>query len=91
MTKAKKLSVAEALEHAEMIEGTLDRFDETAPHAVKALGGRDVLAACSEMTCIGPVPRLDQETWAGISKEFQERRDWEAREAGRLQGRMNGF
>ena len=37
------------------------------------------LAACSEMTCIGPVPRLDQETWAGISREFQERRDWEAR------------
>ncbi|MDN7447315.1 hypothetical protein QZM03_08175 [Burkholderia multivorans] len=79
MTEPKKLSVAEALEHAELIEGALDRFEETAPHAVEALGGRDALAACSEMTCIGPVPRLDQETWAGISREFQERRDWEAR------------
>ncbi len=79
MAEARKLTVAEALEHAELIEGALDRFEETAPEAVKALGGRDVLAACSEMTCIGPVPRLDQETWAGISREFQERRDWEAR------------
>lgn len=79
MAEAKKLTVAEALEHAELIEGALDRFEETAPHAVRALGGRDALAACSEMTCIGPVPRLDQETWAAISREFQERRDWEAR------------
>lgn len=79
MAEAKKLSVAEAVMHAQLIESALDRFEETAPHAVKALGGRDALAACSEMTCIGPMPRLDQETWAGISKEFQERRDWEAR------------
>jgi len=79
MAEAKQLSVAEALEHAELIEGALDRFDETAPHAVKALGGRDALAACSEMTCIGPVPRLDQETWAAMSREFQELRDWESR------------
>ncbi len=79
MAEARKLTVAEALEHAELIEGALDRFEETAPHAVRALGGRDVLAVCSEMTCIGPVPRLDQETWAGISREFQERREWEAR------------
>lgn len=79
MAEAKKLTVAEALEHAELIESALDKFEETAPRAVKALGGRDALAACSEMTCIGPVPRLDQETWAGISKEFQERREWEAR------------
>ncbi|MDX3907462.1 MAG: hypothetical protein QHC78_17365 [Pigmentiphaga sp.] len=81
MAEPRKLTVAEALEHAELIEGALDRFEETAPHAVKALGGRDVLAACSEMTCIGPVPRLDQETWAAMSREFQEQRDWEAREA----------
>jgi len=79
MAEAKKLSVAEALEHAELIESALDRFEETAPHAVEALGGRDVLAACSEMTCIGPVPRLDVATWESMSREFQERRDWEAR------------
>ncbi|MPS28828.1 MAG: hypothetical protein E2576_11965 [Alcaligenaceae bacterium] len=79
MAEAKKLSVAEALEQAELIEGTLDRFEQTAPHAVEALGGRDALAACSEMTCIGPMPRLDVATWAGMSREFQERREWEAR------------
>jgi hypothetical protein len=79
MAEAKKLSVAEALEHAELIEGTLDRFEETAPEAVRALGGRDVLAACSEMTCIGPMPRLDQDAWEKLSREYQERRDWEAR------------
>lgn len=82
MTKAKKLSVADALAQAELIESTLSAFEKTAPHAVKALGGRDALARMSDMTCIGPMPRLDQETWAGIFKEFQERRDWEAREAG---------
>ncbi|WP_287916634.1 hypothetical protein [Comamonas sp.] len=91
MTEAKKLSVADALAQAELIESTLSAFEKTAPHAVEALGGRDALARMSDMTCIGPIPRLDQETWAGISKEFQERRDWEAREAGGLQGRMNGF
>jgi hypothetical protein len=79
MAEARKLTVAEALEHAELIEGALDRFEETAPHAVKALGGRDALAACSEMTCIGPVPRLDQDAWEKLSREYQERRDWEAR------------
>lgn len=76
---SKVLSMAEALEHAELIEGTLDRFEETAPEAVRALGGRDALAACSEMTCIGPVPRLDQDTWAAMAGEYQERKDWEAR------------
>ena len=79
MAEAKKLSVTEALEQAELIEGTLDRFEQTAPDAVRVLGGRDVLAACSEMTCIGPMPRLDVATWASMSREFQERREWEAR------------
>ena len=79
MAEAKKLSVAEAVMHAQLIESALDRFEETAPHAVKALGGRDALAACSEMTCIGPMPRLDVATWASMSREFQERREWEAR------------
>ena len=79
MAEAKKLSVSEALEHAELIENTLSAFEQTSPEAVKALGGRDALAACAEITCVGPMPRLDQATWAGISKEFQERRDWEAR------------
>lgn len=79
MAEAKKLSVSEALEHAELIENTLSAFEQTSPEAVKALGGRDALAACAKMTCVGPMPRLDQATWAGMSREFQERRDWEVR------------
>lgn len=79
MAEAKKLSVAEALAHAERIETTLSAFEQTAPEAVRILGGRDALAACSEMTCIGPMPRLDIATWASMSREFQERREWEAR------------
>lgn len=82
MAEAKKLSMAEALAHAEMIESTLTAFEQTAPHAVEAIGGRDALAACSEMTCVGPMPRLDAATWEGISREYQEQRDWEARRQG---------
>ena len=79
MAEAKKLSVAEALAQAERIETTLSAFEQTAPEAVRILGGRDALAACAEMTCIGPMPRLDQDAWEKLSREYQDRRDWEAR------------
>lgn len=79
MAEAKKLSVAEALEHAEMIETTLSAFEKTAPETVRTLGGRDALAACSETTCVGPMPRLGQSAWESMSREYQDRRDWDAR------------
>ncbi len=39
------------------------------------MGGRDALARRSEMTCIGPVPRLDAETWERMSQEYEGRRE----------------
>ena len=73
-------SVAEALERAEQIDRNLDAFDETAPNAVAAMGGRGALARSCEMTCIGPIPRIDADTWQAMSNEY---------EAGRQHGSVN--
>ncbi|MDO9007473.1 MAG: hypothetical protein Q7U80_04560 [Thiobacillus sp.] len=70
-----KLTVAEALAKVNLIEATLDAFEQTAPETVAAMGGRDALAKCSEMTCIGPMPRLDAEAWEVMSREYEERRE----------------
>lgn len=75
MAKTDKMSVAEALAKAELIEATLDAFEQTAPEAVAAMGGRDALARCSDMTCLGPMPRLDAEAWEAMSLEYEERRE----------------
>ena len=75
-----KLSVAEALQRAEQIERNLDAFDKTAPQTVAAMGGRDALARSCEMTCIGPIPRIDAEAWQAMSDEY---------EAGRQHGAVN--
>ena len=77
---SEKLTVAEALERAEQIDRNLDVFDETAPKAVAAMGGRDALARSCEMTCIGPIPRIDADTWQAMSNEY---------EAGRQHGSVN--
>lgn len=69
------LSVAEALYRAQQIDAMLDAINGTAPDAVQAMGGRDALARRSEMTCIGPVPRLDAETWERMSQEYEGRRE----------------
>lgn len=69
------LSVAEALHKAEQIDAMLDAINGTAPDAIQAMGGRDALARRSEMTCIGPVPRLDAETWERMSQEHEDRRE----------------
>ena len=68
-----KLSVAEALAKAEQIEVMLGAIEGTAPEAVAAMGGRDALR--SEMTCIGPVPRLDADEWERMSQEYEGRRE----------------
>jgi len=69
------LSVTEALYKAEQIDAMLDAIKGTAPDAVQAMGGRDALARRSDMTCIGPVPRLDAETWERMSQEYEGRRE----------------
>ena len=74
------LTVEEALLRAEQIDRNLDAFDETAPQTVAAMGGRDALARSCEMTCIGPIPRIDADTWQAMSDEY---------EAGRANGSVN--
>lgn len=72
--KAEKLSVAEALQRAGQIELNMAAFEQTAPRTVAALGGRDALSRVSEMTCIGPVPRLDIGTWLRMAAEYEDDR-----------------
>ncbi|HFX0831949.1 hypothetical protein AO958_22730 [Pseudomonas aeruginosa] len=69
------LTVAEALQRAEQIDRNLDAFDETAPQTVTAMGGRDALAHSCEMTCIGPIPRIDADMWQAMSDEYEGRRE----------------
>lgn len=68
------LTVAEALRHAFMIDANLDALASTAPKSVAAMGGRDALAERCEMTCIGPVLRIDADTWERMSMEYEDRR-----------------
>jgi len=69
------LTVAEVVERAAQIDAMLDAINDTSPNAVQAMGGRDALARRSEMTCIGPVPRLDADTWERMSQEYEGRRE----------------
>lgn len=69
------LTVAEVVERATQIDAMLEAIQGTAPDAVQAMGGCDALARRSEMTCIGPVPRLDAETWERMSQEYEGRRE----------------
>ncbi|WP_321995967.1 hypothetical protein [Xanthomonas citri] len=72
---SEKLTVAEVVQRAAQIDAMLDAIHGTAPDAVQAMGGRDAMARRSEMTCIGPVPRLDAETWELMSLEYENRRE----------------
>jgi hypothetical protein len=72
---SENLSVAEVVQRAFQIDAMLDAINGTAPDAVQAMGGRDALARRSEMTCLGPVPRLDADEWERISQEYEERRE----------------
>lgn len=69
------LTVDELMQRAVQIGAMLDAINDTAPDSVWAMGGRDALARRSEMTCIGPVPRLDAETWERMSQEYEGRRE----------------
>lgn len=72
---SESLSVAEVVQRAAQIDAMLDAIKGTAPDAVQAMGGRDALARRSEMTCIGPVPRLDAGEWELMSLEYENRRE----------------
>jgi len=71
---SEKLSVAVALAKAEQIDVSLREIQQTAPESLAAIGGRDALARRSEMTCVGPVPRLDAATWQAMSDEYEDAR-----------------
>lgn len=68
---SEKLTVEEVLYHAEMLDRNIESFHETAPKTVAALGGRDALARTCNMTCVGPIPQLDAETWQAMSDEYE--------------------
>lgn len=72
---SENLSVAEVVQRAAQIDAMLDAISGTAPDAVQAMGGRDALARRSEMTCLGPVPRLDADEWERMSQEYEGRRE----------------
>lgn len=70
-----KLTVAEVVQRAAQIDAMLDAINDTAPDAIQTMGGRDALARRSEMTCIGPVPRLNADEWERMSQEYEGRRE----------------
>lgn len=72
---SEKLTVAEVVQRAAQIDAMLDAIHGTAPDAVQAMGGRDALARRSDMTCLGPVPRLDAAEWERMSLEYEDRRE----------------
>ncbi len=72
---SENLSVAEVVQRAAQIDAMLDAINGTAPDAVQAMGGRDALARRSEMTCLGPMPRLDADEWERLSLEYEARRE----------------
>lgn len=69
------LTVAEVLHQVELIDRSLGALEKTAPKAVAAMGGREALALTCEVTCIGPIPRIDATTWETMSREYQDKRD----------------
>lgn len=66
------LTALEALAELVKIDRSLDAVCSTAPKAVAAMGGREALQSYSQMTCIGPVPRLSAEEWEPLSEEHAE-------------------
>lgn len=65
----KGLSPHEALALLLKIDGSLDALCDTAPLTVEAMGGRAWLREVSDITCVGPVPRIDAALWERMSLE----------------------
>lgn len=74
----RSLSAAEALRVLGSIERGLESFVRTAPCAVARLGGIDFLSDASEMTCVGPIPRLEARPWEMMAREHAEKQRLEA-------------
>jgi hypothetical protein len=72
---SENLTVTEVVQRAAQIDAMLDAINGTSPDAVQAMGGRDALARRSEMTCLGPVPRLGVDEWERMSQEYEGRRE----------------
>ncbi|MBH1599283.1 hypothetical protein I5U56_01040 [Stenotrophomonas maltophilia] len=72
---SENLTVVEVVQRAAQIDAMLGAINDTAPDVVQAMGGRDALARRSEMTCIGPVPRLNADEWERMSQEYEGRRE----------------
>lgn len=66
------LSVAETLAELELIDASLDSVCATAPVFAEAFGGRDAVQVCSQMTCIGLVPRYPEAAWEAVAAEHAE-------------------
>lgn len=66
-------SVGDALRMLKMIDVGLDNVCATAPKTVAAIGGRDAIKRACEMTCVGPVPRIEPELWSAMAAEHVER------------------
>ena len=80
---SEKLTVAEALARAEMIDRSLDAWQGTAPQGIAEMGGRDALADRCEMACFGPVPRLDHDEWQRLRGSIRSR-SWDSGSGGLL-------
>jgi hypothetical protein len=72
---SENLTAAQVIQRAAQIDAMLDAINDISPDAVQAMGGRDALARRCEMTCIGPVPRLDASEWERMSLEYEDRRE----------------
>ncbi|WP_222910020.1 hypothetical protein [Pseudomonas sp. DNDY-54] len=68
------LTAEQALHQLTQIELVPGIWRKTCPRFVEALGGPDELLRRSEMTCVGPMPRLTAEEWEMASREFQDNR-----------------
>ncbi len=69
---ARGLTVLETLAELSKIDRAMDALCATAPRAVEAMGGREALQSCCQMTCVGPVPRLTAEEWEPLSHEHSD-------------------
>ena len=72
--KREQLTAEEALHQLAVIDQVPAVWQKTCPQFVEALGGPDELLKRSEMTCVGPMPRLTAEEWEKASREFQANR-----------------
>lgn len=72
--QSEPLTAEQVLHQLAVIEQVPAIWQNTCPRFIEALGGPDELLRRSEMTCVGPIPRLTNEEWEKASREFQDNR-----------------